>query len=285
MKPMNNISPCVMGWLVATLLLMVSSCLLAAPKSAHELSMQGKRYELARGVKRDYARALRNYCMAARMGHVEANFFIGKLYFDGRGVKRNTAQAMAWFKRGAKGGDRLSKVMLEQHPTMKAKKSVSCIRSFSTKRRKYPATGRRIYNSANRKKVEKWVSKIAPKYSIDPALVMAVIGAESGFKSNALSPKSAQGLMQLIPSTAARFGVNDPWDPQQNINGGVAYLRWLMRHFKGDVELVLAAYNAGEGAVERYKGVPPYSETQHYVRRILGEYQKTTHPIPPAKKL
>jgi soluble lytic murein transglycosylase-like protein len=86
--------------------------------------------------------------------------------------------------------------------------------------------------------------------------------------------------MQLIPETAERFGVKDSWDPVQNIKGGTAYLHWLLRHFEGKVDLVLAAYNAGEGAVERYHGIPPYRETQNYVKQILANYSKTFHPVP-----
>jgi soluble lytic murein transglycosylase-like protein len=100
--------------------------------------------------------------------------------------------------------------------------------------------------------------------------VLAIIATESNFDPLALSPKKAQGLMQLIPDTAARFNVRDPLDPAQNIRGGMAYLRWLMAYFEGDIALVAAAYNAGERAVERYLGVPPYAETRNYVRRIVG---------------
>jgi soluble lytic murein transglycosylase-like protein len=111
--------------------------------------------------------------------------------------------------------------------------------------------------------------KLAPKYRLNPDLVLAVIEAESAFNPRALSPKNAQGLMQLIPATAERFGVTNVWDPEQNLRGGMAYLRWLMEHFNGDVELVLAAYNAGEGAVKRHGGIPPYAETRAYVARIM----------------
>jgi soluble lytic murein transglycosylase-like protein len=101
-------------------------------------------------------------------------------------------------------------------------------------------------------------------------LVIAVIQVESNFDPNALSPKNAQGLMQLIPETAERFGVKDVWDPEQNLRGGMAYLRWLLDYFRGDVRLALAGYNAGEGAVERHQGVPPFDETQDYVRKVTA---------------
>lgn len=120
-----------------------------------------------------------------------------------------------------------------------------------------------------RRKITDLVHKLAPHYSLDPKLVLAVIEAESNFNPKALSPKQAQGLMQLIPATAKRFGVQDPWDAKQNLRGGMAYLRWLLDHFDGDVKLALAGYNAGEKAVERHGGIPPYAETQSYVKRIV----------------
>ncbi len=114
------------------------------------------------------------------------------------------------------------------------------------------------------------VRKLAPEYQLNPNLVLAVVEMESNFNPAAHSHKNAQGLMQLIPATAERFGVQNVWDPEQNLRGGMSYLRWLMGHFEGDLELVLAAYNAGEGAVARHGGIPPYAETQRYVKRIIG---------------
>jgi soluble lytic murein transglycosylase-like protein len=119
---------------------------------------------------------------------------------------------------------------------------------------------------------------MAPDYGLQPALVLAVIEAESNFDSQALSPKNAQGLMQLIPGTAERFGVRDPYDPVQNLRGGMAYLRWLLAYFQGDVRLTLAGYNAGEGTVVRYGDVPPYAETRAYVDRITRAYGQLKHP-------
>jgi soluble lytic murein transglycosylase-like protein len=108
----------------------------------------------------------------------------------------------------------------------------------------------------------------AKDYGVDEAIVRAIIHAESAFNPNALSRVGAQGLMQLMPATARRFGVGNAFDAGQNIRGGVQYLAWLLKRFDGNLTLAAAGYNAGEGAVDKYKGVPPYSETQRYVQRV-----------------
>lgn len=111
-------------------------------------------------------------------------------------------------------------------------------------------------------------------YQIPEELVRAVIMVESGFSPRAVSPANAKGLMQLIPATAQRMQVEDVFDPRQNIYGGVRYLRVLANLFNGDLNLTIAAYNAGEGAVLRYGGIPPYRETEDYVTRVIGLYRK-----------
>ncbi|PID36879.1 MAG: lytic murein transglycosylase [Rhodobacterales bacterium] len=108
---------------------------------------------------------------------------------------------------------------------------------------------------------------------VSPALVLAVIAVESAGRAEAVSSAGAQGLMQLIPATAARFGVEDATDPAQNITGGVAYLDWLLKHFKRDVIFTLAGYNAGEGAVREHGGVPPFAETRGYVPKVLAAWR------------
>ena len=119
------------------------------------------------------------------------------------------------------------------------------------------------------------IAKYAQEHSVDPDLVRAVIAAESDFNPSAVSNRGAIGLMQLIPATAKRFGVANAFRPEQNIEGGVKYLRFLLDTFQNDLKLVLAAYNAGENVVRRYGGIPPYAETQNYVRRITGRYGET----------
>ena len=118
-------------------------------------------------------------------------------------------------------------------------------------------------------RLEAIVNHVASDYAVDKSLVQAVIHAESDFDVNAVSPKGASGLMQLMPDTAQRYGVHDIFDPEQNITGGVRYLRDLLETFGHNVRLAVAAYNAGEQAVLRYGGVPPYPETVNYVNKVM----------------
>jgi soluble lytic murein transglycosylase-like protein len=117
------------------------------------------------------------------------------------------------------------------------------------------------------------------QFGVDPRLLHAVIWQESRYKMDARSGAGAQGLMQMIPATAKRFNCDNAYDPQANVTAGAKYLRWLLERFDGDVALALAGYNAGEGAVDKYNGIPPYSETQNYVRIIVGRYGQTYHPL------
>lgn len=129
-------------------------------------------------------------------------------------------------------------------------------------------------NEQNRQRFAADVNRIAAQYRLEPALMHAVISAESSYNPWAVSPKGAMGLMQLMPGTAERFGVNNPYDPIANMHGGARYLRWLLDQFN-DSRLAVAAYNAGEGAVQKYGNqVPPYQETQTYVVRVLNFYQQ-----------
>lgn len=132
---------------------------------------------------------------------------------------------------------------------------------------------RRPVASRNDVPFRREIDDASVRSGIDARLIEAVIAAESAFDPDALSKKGAQGLMQLMPDTATRFGVANVWDPHQNILGGTAYLRWLIAEFNGDLRHVLAAYNAGEGAVARHGGVPPYQETREYVERVLTYYR------------
>lgn len=126
------------------------------------------------------------------------------------------------------------------------------------------------------------IAAASREFGVDEAVVRAIIHAESAFNPNALSRVGAQGLMQLMPATARRFGVSNAFDAAQNIRGGVQYLAWLLKRFNGNLTLAAAGYNAGEGAVDRYGGVPPYNETQRYVQRVaqLAErYRSALNPV------
>lgn len=122
------------------------------------------------------------------------------------------------------------------------------------------------------------IRSAADRYGVDPRLVEAIIAVESAFDPGAVSPKGAMGLMQLMPGTADRYAVNNPFDPMQNIAGGIRYLRDLLVRFQGDLQWALAAYNAGEKAVDLHRGIPPYRETRTYVTKVLRHYgNPTTH--------
>lgn len=130
----------------------------------------------------------------------------------------------------------------------------------------------RGYAQPSKPQLLSMISQIAQKHGVDDKLVKAVIQQESGFNTKATSHCGAKGLMQLMPSTAKTLGVNDPYNPVQNVEGGVKHLKWLLSKYNGNVILALAAYNAGSGAVDKYDGVPPYAETQNYVKKILANY-------------
>jgi hypothetical protein len=248
---------------------------------AKALRLAAERYEHGRGVKQDYAAAYRNYCQAALLGDPLSAYSLGWMYFNGRGLPRAAGLAVGWFQRAAKTGDVYAARMLVRYRGTAPREDPDCVPTEPPPPIRMAAKSLTLSANPTRRLVETWVNQIAPQYAVDPELVLAVIQAESGFNPSALSSKNAQGLMQLIPATAQRFGVKEPWDPLENIKGGVAYLHWLLRHFAGNVEWTLAAYNAGERTVEEYHGVPPYRETRNYVKRILAAYPKSEHPIPP----
>ena len=237
-------------------------------------------YEHGDGVPRDPVLAAQLYCRAARYGDPEAQYNLAWMLTNSRGIERDDAQAAHLFAAAAEQGMVPAQNMLAAMGTPRGAPP-ACLRqpesdpppltlSASTLNARLPASPTLPPVPVNAPEpIVKFVTLVAPEYHLAPHLVLAVMATESNFNPWALSPKNAQGLMQLIPDTAARFHVRRPTDPAQNIRGGMAYLQWLLAYFQGDLPLVLAAYNAGEHAVDRYRGVPPYAETRQYVQRIL----------------
>lgn len=240
-------------------------------KAPENLLQQALRHEHGRGVEQDFERAFGLYCQAVERGQSEAYYRLGWMYFNQRGVERDPARAAWWFTLAARAGDRHGKRMLQFLDGIEPTPDRDCSLLSGV--------------SPSRQEIEAWVRRWAPNYGLDPALVLAVISAESAFNPRAHSEQDARGLMQLIPATAKRFGVREIWDPAQNMRGGMAYLKWLLQRFDGNVKLALAAYNAGEGAVESYQGVPPYRETRNYVKRIARLYPRQRHPVEDAPLL
>jgi soluble lytic murein transglycosylase-like protein len=249
--------------------------------------------EYGEGAPRDPLRAAELYCRAARYGDAEAQYSLAWMLTNARGIERNDAQAAHLFAAAAEQGHAQALNMASRLGTPIGPPP-PCLRppegdlvAQAPARPAGPTTVALRPSPANLpplppnapEPIVNFVRLIAPEYQLEPHLVLAVIAAESNFDPGAVSPKNAQGLMQLIPETARRFGVKDALDPAQNIRGGMAYLRWLLAYFEGDVSLALAAYNAGEGAVERYLGVPPFAETRNYVLKILVALGgRRTHP-------
>lgn len=184
----------------------------------------------------------------------------------------------AWVRPGVLGGLAVASLFLSAHPAL-----AEIIRYQGADGRVYftnlpPATASGTKAPAapapqvSPAPVVALIHRLASQHSMDPRLIQAIISVESNFNPQAISRAGAQGLMQLMPDTAARYQVEDPFNPQANIEGGIRYLKDLFRMFPGDLRHVLAAYNAGERTVQQYGGIPPYPETQRYVERVLALY-------------
>jgi len=217
--------------------------------------------QLAKNTFPDYSKAYHFYCVATAMHNNQAALEIGNLYLEGHGVNANPAIAKGWFEYSANMGNQQALHQLEKYPDITAQDDLFCPKYSPTKHLK----------TAD---IKAWVKIIAPAFGLDPAMVNAVIKVESGFNPKAVSKRNAQGLMQLLPATARRFGVKNNFDPVQNLIGGITYLRYLLKMFSGDLTKTWAAYNAGEQAVLRNRGVPPFDETIHYVRMLLAMYPR-----------
>lgn len=252
---------------------------------------QARALEQGSDATRDAAAIVALYCRAALAGDAASANQLGWMYATGvTGTPRHDGYATHWFARAALLGDAHAEHMVRQLNTPAAKPE--CVlqaehaRQADVQRAQQVAEQqllttryRALVNTPEQQRIMKIVYKLAPQFGIEPGLAFAVIKAESNFNVHALSDKNAQGLMQLIPDTATRFRVNKPFDAEQNIRGGLSYLQWLLAYFKGNVPLVLAAYNAGEGTVDRYRGVPPFPETQGYIRRIQQIFALQQHPF------
>lgn len=241
-------------------------------EGAEALTALAVRYEHAEGVPRNYSKAIELYCKAARQGDANAQFKLGWMYANGRGVSRDDSLALGLFDLAAKQGHSFAQQMMGNMGEATQPKTPACLKPQSA-----PLQNLAL-DSPAKQVIAKLVYQLAPAYSVDPALALAIIAVESGFRVNVVSPKQAQGLMQLIPSTAQRFHVKNAFDAADNIKGGLAYLQWLLAYFQGNISYVAAAYNAGEGAVDQYHGVPPYPETQSYVEKVTRMYPNTQHP-------
>jgi len=229
------------------------------------------------------------YCEASRYGSAEGIYRLGMLYAFGRGLPANRDYAANLFGIAAMHGHFEAQKMLETIEIRTQDTPPCVLEAVAPEKGSYqddayfPHSGSPGVDNyiAKLPKSKRWVvdlvDTIAAWYKVDSKLVLSIITAESNFKVNAKSNKNANGLMQLIPATAERFNVKNAFNSSQNIKGGVAYLRWLLSYFRGDVTLAVAAYNAGEGAVDRYKGVPPYKETRAYVKKVLALYQSKHH--------
>ncbi len=287
--------------LLASAAALADEALLPTPELIARLREQAVIHEHGQGVPRDGLRAAALYCHAARLGDAASAFDLGWMLANGRGVERNDAEAAGLLHIAANHGVEQAPALLRVLGEPDAQ-TPACLRLQAaadgpdyTPPPDPPLVLAEVVAEAATEAaappeppepplrapppVVAIVNQVASEYSVPTPLVWAIMEAESNFNPAAVSPRNAQGLMQLIPATAARFSVRNAFDPAQNIRGGVRYLRWLLAYFEGDVALVAAAYNAGEGAVERHNGVPPYAETRNYVRRIVAAVGSLAQPF------
>lgn len=274
------------------------------PARVERWRQEARALEYGDGGLRDPLRAAELYCAAARRGDAESQYSLAWMLTNARGIERNDAHAAHLFAAAAEQGHEQARNMAARLGTPLGAPP-PCLRppeddEVAAAPTPPPAAAARPGTGAGTgapvlplvmpvppppnapEAIVRFVNLVAPEYKLQPHLVLSVMATESNFDASAVSPKDARGLMQLIPATAARFGVRNIMDPVQNIRGGMAYLRWLMARFQGNLTLVAAAYNAGEGAVERYRGVPPYAETRLYVLKVrAGVAGQRFHPYDP----
>ncbi|PKO53912.1 MAG: lytic transglycosylase [Betaproteobacteria bacterium HGW-Betaproteobacteria-21] len=250
----------------------------AFAQQARYLADQALSYEHGEGVRRDPEHAAVLYCESARLGDPEAMYALGWMYANARGVGRNDEFAGTLFAMAAFLGNAHAERMVRYTGDYTGAVPDCLHPPPGTVLEEWPADELIAAMSGDRQRIARLLVELAPRYGIRPRLALAIALAESNLNPVALSPKNAMGVMQLIPATAVRFNVRNPLEAEDNIKGGLAYLRWLLAYFEGDIALAAAGYNAGEGAVERFRGVPPYRETRLYVERILAFVRNPQHP-------
>ena len=247
---------------------------------------QANALEAASDTPDDLWQAAVLYCQSARWGSSEGQYRLGMLYAFGQGVPESRLFAAALFSLAATLGHAQASQMLDSIE-LTAVELPACVNQAQLPE-KAPAP---LANADASALIDQWLltlpahkrwiipltTSLSAWYALDPKLVLSVIAVESNFNTSARSPKAAMGLMQLIPDTAERFNVRNAFDATQNLRGGMRYLRWLLSYYRGNISYALAAYNAGEGRVDRYRGVPPFAETRAYVKRVIGLYGSARH--------
>jgi soluble lytic murein transglycosylase-like protein len=241
---------------------------LEAPRAVAALE-QGLAAELGVGIRRNAPLAIRLYCDAALTGSAEGFFRIGRILARGPVHLRNPALANAYLAQAVQLGHHGAIDYFDEAVRFAPLDGDCSKLEVAPITEPFDLDGYLAGLSPVRRRIADLIRRHATRSGVDVRIALAVAMAESNLDALAVSPKNAQGVMQLIPGTQERFGVADAFDPESNIRGGLAYLRWLKARFDGDWPLVVAAYNAGEGAVDRYQGIPPFRETQAYVRRVL----------------
>ncbi|WP_429055148.1 lytic transglycosylase domain-containing protein [Aeromonas jandaei] len=265
------------------LLLFLSSLLAGIPQTAQgrdfrqaPRAMTALRQGQAAQHSGNLQKAIALYCVAASTGNPEGYFRIGRLLATGPASVRSAKMANSYLAMAMRLGNQ--QASRYYNPRVgNAPMGDQCgvgmrggqVSYFALPSTPFNVEAYLARQSPGKQKLATMLRHAAKRHQVDVRLVLAIAIAESNLESRAVSAKNAQGVMQLIPETQQRFGVTQPFDPAQNIKGGVSYLKWLDRRFDGDWVLISAAYNAGEKAVERYGGIPPYDETREYVKRVL----------------
>jgi soluble lytic murein transglycosylase-like protein len=243
-------------------------------------------------IARNSPAAVAELCRLARRGDAQAQYELAWVFAHGQGPLRRDDWASYLFYAAGTQGHKDARQMMTSvtWPAAEVPECFTKLSSIAAAMQQTPALVSPTIKVVAPAYIEKLVRQLAPQFKVPPHLALAIIHVESSFDTYAVSPAAAMGLMQLIPQTAQRFNVKNAFDPQQNIRGGMAYLRWLLAYYEGDVSLVAAAYNAGEGAVDRHKGVPPFNETREYVKRVIARVGNAPLPFdrraaPPSPRL